>query len=77
MTYLGVKTDPSFKDEYPKFKVKEKELSIRPVRGLWEIYWIGGGELPSEITGKFTNKDLAIVRIEDYIKNKKEEKVKK
>jgi len=74
MTYTGIKYDPSFKDEYPKFKVKDKELSIRPFRSMWEVHWVGGGEVPSVLSGMYTRKEIAIRDIQTFIKNKQEVK---
>ena len=77
MTYTGIKYDPSVKDEYPRFKVKDKELTIRPFRSMWEVYWIGGGEIPSILSGMYTRKEKALTDIQKFISNKQEQKEEK
>lgn len=47
----------------------EKEISVRLVKSshLYEPYYVGGGQLPDELSGMFTAEDLALTAIHKYL----------
>ena len=58
--------------EWPEFTFKgPKEKSLRVFHDkmgtLWGIEWIGGGELPASLQGRFTNEAKAIEAVNLYI----------
>lgn len=52
-----------------------KQLGISQVKGtaLYAVKWEEGGELPPELTGKYTNVDLAHEDITTYLKRRWDE----
>lgn len=52
----------------------QKELKIRPVKGLGtmlEIYYEGGGEVPEILSGQYTASSVAQQAIKAYLEQRK------
>lgn len=71
MTYLAMQDEKNQSPAYPEYEVpgKDKKLTYDRQVGLWHIKWTNGGELPKELTGKFTSQTLVTAEIEKYINN--------
>ena len=59
--------------ERPKKEKKSKQLLIRqaPPMAMYEIYYEGGGEVPTTLTGLYTSQLMAQKDIDMYLANKK------
>lgn len=44
--------------------------SVRPIRGLYEVYVVSGGVVPKELRGRFTEELRGKEAIDKYIRNK-------
>lgn len=49
--------------------VQKKELAVRmqPNGQMYEVHYVGGGELPSELSGSYTSKRVARASISAYV----------
>lgn len=46
---------------------KELTTRLQPSGFLYEVFFEGGGEVPEELTGKFTSRSYARVAINSYL----------
>lgn len=54
--------------------IKKLETYIEPGTSHYILRWAGGGELPEELSGVYTNVSLVDQAVFKYISNQKEEK---
>lgn len=64
---MASKQDPQ---EVKAKKTKNLEIVMKHGTGLYKVQYEGGGQLPLELTGAFTDRSKAEIAVEFYLENR-------